>query len=122
MDTGILLPEFPVIAAAPVIDAAYAKYSSPHGNKHAEPVYGLRHKGVTPSARMRFLHFENTFGEAHTSEYCLDAMVSLVLIMTRNTRPNAARITRLTKTIHAVHQAAGSCLPVGAATGAVAAV
>ena len=53
--------------------------------------------GILPNARirMRLLHFENAFGAAYNSEYCLDAMLSLVLLMARNARPNADRLTRL---------------------------
>ena len=48
-----------------------------------------------PNARMRLLHFENTFGDVYTSEYCLDAMLSLVLIVARSARSDADRLERL---------------------------
>ena len=50
---------------------------------------------------MRLLHFENTFGDTYASEYSLDAMLSLVLLMTRSSRPDADRLTRLTATASA---------------------
>jgi hypothetical protein len=48
---------------------------------------------------MRLLHFENAFGVANNSEYCLDAMLSLVLLMARNARPDADRLARLTGSV-----------------------
>ena len=52
--------------------------------------------GAIPSARMRLLHFENTFGDVYASEYCLDAMTSLVLLVARSARSDADRLERLT--------------------------
>lgn len=74
------------------------------------------HAGATRSdARMRFLHFENTFGATHASEYCMDAMLSLVLFMVRNARPDAARLARLTGAAGAAYPGTGDCPPGAAA-------
>ena len=83
MGTGIL-------AQVPVITQSHSKYSASHGNNMACLIGRERTMVAIPNARMRLLHFENTFGEAHASEYCLDAMLSFVQIMTRSSKPDAA--------------------------------
>ena len=95
MYTGTM-PEFPVSVGS------YARPSAQQDNDHTDLVRGKRTEG-TMSARMRFLHFENTFGEAHASEYCLDAMLSLVLLMMRNSKLDADRMARLAGLESAAH-------------------
>jgi len=89
-----------ILSQAPVINGSQAKYSALHGNDKAGLVGSARARGAIPHKRMRLLHFENTFGEAHTSEYCLDAMLSLVLLITRSARPDADRLARLSGAIN----------------------
>jgi len=93
MGTGIL-SEFPDTSGS------YATYPALHGDDPVQPVHAPHAGGGIPKIRMRILHFENTFGDVCTSEYCLDAMLSLVLLMTRSTRHNAARLERLTEAAH----------------------
>jgi len=77
------------------IGGIYGRHFATHGNGHTGLVHGARAGGMIPKARMRLLHFENTFGKTYDSEYCLDAMLSLVLIMARSARPDADRLARL---------------------------
>ena len=109
MGTGIL-PEFPNT------DRAHTSHSAPHGNKQAGLVRdGIKAQAAAPRGRMRILHFENTFGEVQSSEYCLDAMLSLVLLMARNSKPDANRLARLTGAARATHSLEDSFILVGAA-------
>ena len=91
MSTGIL-PEFSVIGGS------YAGHSAQPSKEHTDFSRKTRASGVIPNARMQLLHFENAFGDVSASEYCLDAMLSLVLLMGRNSRPDADRLARLTGT------------------------
>ena len=84
-----------ILTQTPIADKAQEKYSAPHG---IAPAGQARPRSAIPNIRMRLLHFENTFGETYDSEYCLDAMLSLVLLMTRSSRPDADRLARLTGT------------------------
>ena len=79
--------------------------------------HGMRAQGSAAQARMRLLHFENAFGEAHASEYCLDAMLSLVVLMVRNARPDADKLARLTGAASAAYPAERGVSPGGAAVG-----
>ena len=65
-------------------------------DRQADFTYTACLGGAIPSARMRLLHFENTFGDVYASEYCLDAMLSLVLIVARSARADVDRLERLT--------------------------
>jgi len=90
-------------------DGSYKEHFAAHGGRRTDFVHGGRAGGATSNARMRLLHFENTFGSTHVSEYCLDAMLNLVLIMARNARPNAERLARLTGTASAAYPAGADC-------------
>jgi hypothetical protein len=68
---------------------------------------------------MRLLHFENAFGDAYASEYCLDAMLSLVLLMSRHSKPDADRLERLTGTANTASPAAKGLAGEAAAFAAV---
>jgi hypothetical protein len=72
-----------------------------HGNGIADYVLETPVCGATRNARMRLLHFENAFGDAYSSEYCMAAMLNQVLIMTRNLRSATDRLARLTGTADA---------------------
>jgi len=83
----------------PHMSELYARHSAPHGNGHAGLTSGRRTGSVMRKRmRMRLLHFENAFGDAYASEYCLDAMISLVLTMARSARSDADRLERLAGT------------------------
>jgi hypothetical protein len=94
-----------ILQEFPLIDGSHARHAVPHSNGHAGLSRETRARGALPNPRMRLLHFENTFGDVRVSEYCLDAMVSLVLLMTRNTKADAAKLARLTETASAMHPA-----------------
>ena len=85
-----------ILSHVPVISESHAKHSAPHGKNNAGLAGSAYARGTIPHIRMRLLHYENTFGEAHTSEYCLDAMLNLVLCITRSAKPDADRLARLT--------------------------
>ena len=85
-----------ILQQFPVIRGLHTAYSAPLGNDCPGSARGLRARGVIPSDRMRLLHFENAFGDVYASEYCLDAMLSLVLLVMRSTRLDADRLERLT--------------------------
>ena len=85
-----------ILQQFPVLSGSHEVHSIPHGGKHPGSVGGLRAEGAIPSERMRLLHFENTFGDVYASEYCLDAMISLVLLVMRSAKLDAARLARLT--------------------------
>ena len=84
---------------------SFAAYLAPHGNDHAGLAQEVRSGGTIPSKRMRLLHFENTFGDVYTSEYCHESMLSLVLLMTKNAKPDTDRLERLTATADAAPSA-----------------
>ena len=69
--------------------------SGTHARNHGGGHGNTRLRGVIPNARMRLLHFENIFGDTYASDYCLDSMSSLVLIMARSARPDTGRLERL---------------------------
>ena len=85
-----------ILQQLPVIRGSHAAYSAAYGNDRPVSACGFRTGGAIPSDRMRLLHFENTFGDVYASEYCLDAMLSLVLLVMRSTRLDADRLKRLT--------------------------
>ena len=89
-----------ILSQAPVNKRARAKYSASRGNGNVCLAGSACARGAIPSIRMRLLHLENAFGEVCTSEYCLDAMSSLVLLITRSARLDADRVARLTGGIH----------------------
>ena len=98
MATGIL-SEFALISGL------HAKHPAPHGNDPADLGHATLAGGAIPRIRMQLLHFENAFGDVCTSEYCLDAMLSLVLLMMRSSRHDAARVERLTEAANAPYPA-----------------
>ena len=107
MSTGIL-SEFPVI------DGSYAGHSAQHSKEHADFSRKTRASGVIPNTRntrMQLLHFENAFGDVRVSEYCMDAMLSLVLLMGRNSRADADRLARLTGTANTAYPPEDSLVP-----------
>ena len=75
-----------------------------HSGGRAGYIPTVRAGCAIPNVRMRLLHFENAFGDAYASEYCLDAMLSLVLIVARSARPDADRLERLTGTADAAER------------------
>ena len=77
------------ISQAPDLNEMHAEHSTPHGNENA----GLA-GDAAPSVRMRLLHVENSFGELRVSEYCLEAMLSLVLFVARSARPDQDELER----------------------------
>ena len=83
------------------IRRSYTGHDALHGNDRTDLEHEPPAKVAVSNARMRLLHFENAFGEAHASEYCLAAMLCLVLIMVRNSRPDATRLARLIATADA---------------------
>ena len=93
----------------------YEGHSVTHGNEHSGLVYEMRAESTGPKVRLRLLHFENTFGVVHASEYCQDAMLSLVLLMVRNARPDADRLARLTGTASVPYPTENSFSPDSAA-------
>jgi hypothetical protein len=86
-----------ILQKFPGISGSHAAHSAPRDSDHAGLVRGLRAGGAIPSDRMRLLHFENAFGDVYASEYCLDAMLSLVLLVMRSSRLDADRLARLTE-------------------------
>jgi len=88
-----------ILSQVPVISGSQAKLSAPHGNGNPSLAGSAHARGAIPSIRMRLLHLENSFGEAHSSGYCLDAMLSLVVLITRSARADADRLARLTGAI-----------------------
>jgi len=99
------------------IGGSHERDSAAHGNGDTGLVRGMRAEGANLKSRMRLLHFENAFGQAHASEYCLDAMLSLVLLMVRNARPDADRLARLTGAASAAYPAERGISPDSAAVG-----
>jgi len=85
-----------ILTQVPISSESQEKNSAPDSSDNAGPACQARAKSTIPSIRMRLLHFENTFGETYHSEYCLDAMLNLVLLMTRSSKPDADRLARLT--------------------------
>jgi hypothetical protein len=85
-----------ILSQVPVINESHAKHFTLQDNNNAGLVGSARARGVIPHIRMCLLHFENTFGESHSSEYCLDAMLSLVLLIARSAKPDTDRLARLT--------------------------
>jgi hypothetical protein len=99
-----------------VIDGSYAEDSAPYDNNHAALVSVRRARGAM-SVRMQLLHFENIFGDVRVSEYCSDAMLSLVLLMARGAKHDADRLARLTGATDAAYPAAKDGFCPGAAAG-----
>jgi hypothetical protein len=89
MGMGTALPVFPHSGGT------YGSRVVTHDDRQAGFTHTARPGCTIPSARMRLLHFENTFGDVYASEYCLDAMISLVLIVARSARSDAGRLERL---------------------------
>ena len=89
-----------ILSQVPVISESHAKLSAPHGNDNPGLAGSAHARGAIPSIRMRLLHLENSCGEVYSSEYCLDAMLSLVVLITRSAKADADRLARLTGAIH----------------------
>ena len=76
------------------------------GNNFTDFVLETPVRGVIPNALMQLLHFENTFGDTYSSEYCLAAMLNQVLTKTRNPGPDTGRPAHLAETADAACQPA----------------
>ena len=83
------------LAQAPVSKRSCAKKPTSHGNGSVGLPGSAHARGTIPSIRMRLLHLENALGAADRSEYSLDAMVSLVLLIARSAGLKADRVARL---------------------------
>jgi len=104
MGTGIL-QDFALIGES------YTGHCAPCDKNHTAFTHKKSAKVAIASARMRLLHFENTFGEAHASEYCLAAMLCHVLIMVRSSRPDVNKLARLIGTADAAYPAKDKLIP-----------
>ncbi|MDR2696373.1 MAG: hypothetical protein LBC79_08360 [Deltaproteobacteria bacterium] len=86
-----------ILQQLPLISGSRVAHSAPHDSGRPGAARGFRAAGAIPSDRMRLLHFENAFGDVYASEYCLDAMLSLMLLVIRSARLDADRLARLTE-------------------------
>jgi hypothetical protein len=94
MDTSIV-PDFPAI------DTVAEWHCAPQDDTHLKHNGKIHARSGIPKSRMRLLHFVNVFGGYDGSEYCRDAMLSLVLLMAKSSNPDADRLARLTGTTRA---------------------
>ena len=99
------------LAQAPVSKRSRAEKTTSHGNGSVGLPGSAHARGTIPSIRMRLLHLENALGAADRSEYSLDAMVSLVLLIARSASLKMDRMARHISGIHVPCPVQGGLVP-----------